>query len=75
MGLFDKRKKKNDEEAVSDIEQSAAEQSAENSGEARPSLLERLGGGAPIFTDHESDIEYNEEYEAQQRESSFFKLK
>lgn len=59
MGLFDK-KKKSEEEAVT---------------EERPSLLERLGGGSPIFTDHESDVQFQEEYEAQQKEQSFYKLK
>ncbi len=81
MGLFDKFKKKGDAEGQFPEELNAqtadnAEQSVtEEDGTARPSLLERLNSGAPIFTDHESDIEFNEEYEAQQRERSFNKLK
>ena len=59
MGLFDK-KKKGDE--------------AEEKVEERPSLLERLSGGEPIFTDHESDVQFQEEFEAQQKEQSFYKL-
>ncbi len=61
MGLFDKKKK-----AVAD-EEPAAEQ--------RPSLLERLSGGEPIFTDHESDIRFQEEYEAKLKEESLYKLR
>lgn len=63
MGLFDKFKKTN-------------ETAEENTGQnASSSLLERLQGGEPIFTDHESDIQFQNEYEAQQREQSFNKLK
>lgn len=86
MGLFDKFKKKKDEEVPDteeQTEQSAAvlteEQNGENAGSesesARPSLLERLQGGEPIFTDHESDLQFQEEYEARQKEESFSKLK
>ena len=64
MGLFDKKKNKGSED-------SAAE---ENS---RPSLLERLSeiNEQPIFTDHESDIQFQEEYEAKLKEESFYKLR
>lgn len=91
MGLFDKfKKKKNDASDEAEEQQSApaaAEENArksgseditegsENSEDRRPSLLDRLSGGEPIFTDHESDIKFQEEYEAQQREESFYKLK
>ena len=84
MGLFDKFKKKNGEE----LPEQTGEQTADTENQpapaepaepaedgARPSLLERLSGGAPIFTDHESDIQYNEEYAAQEKERSFYKLK
>lgn len=82
MGLFDKFKKKKDDEEQSEQYDVAPEQ-IENADEPdedsdRPSLLERLGSGTPIFTDHESDIEYNEEYEdqeAQRKVSGFAKLK
>lgn len=43
--------------------------------ENRPSLLERLADAAPIFTDHESDIQFQEEYEAQQKELASYKLR
>lgn len=75
MGLFDKfKKKKNDSEAV---EENAPETAAEVTEEESPrtSLLDRLSGGEPIFTDHESDIAFQEEYEARQKEESFYKLK
>ena len=75
MGLFDKfKKKKNDSEAV---EENAPETAAEVTEEEFPraSLLDRLSGGEPIFTDHESDIAFQEEYEARQKEESFYKLK
>lgn len=90
MGLFDKFKKKKNDAADEAEEQSAAAAAEENSPESgsddipegseksedrRPSLLDRLSGGEPIFTDHESDIKFREEYEAQQREESFYKLK
>lgn len=81
MGLFDKLKKKKDDEqseqSVAAQEQSE-ESSASDEGGARPSLLDRLGSGTPIFTDHESDVEYNAEYEeqeSQRKESGFRKLK
>ncbi len=84
MGLFDKFKKKKNEEREELIAEEVKEQ-AKSSEEAtepateentpRPSLLERLSGGEPIFTDHESDIKFQEEYEAQQKEQSFYKLK
>ncbi len=61
MGLFNK---KNKEEEQSNPVQ-----------EQRSSLLERLQGGTPIFTDHESDIQFQEEYEAQQRELAANKLR
>lgn len=71
MGLFDKfKKKKGEEQPFEEVSESgSAEQSSE------PSLLERLSGGAPIFTDHESDIKFQEEYEAKLKEESFYKLK
>lgn len=75
MGLFDKfKKKKNDSEAV---EENAPETAAEVTEEEFPraSLLDRLSGGEPIFTDHESDLQFQEEYEARQKEESFYKLK
>lgn len=90
MGLFDKFKKKKNDAADEAEEQSAAAAAEENASESgsddipeeseksedrRPSLLDRLSGGEPIFTDHESDIKFREEYEAQQREESFYKLK
>ncbi len=83
MGLFDKFRKKKTEEVQSEQpEQSSAEtveepvpEVAESSEENRPSLLERLQGGAPIFTDHESDIQFQEEYEQQQRELASYKLR
>ncbi len=82
MGLFDKFKRKkivgsscpqdvpDDEENVQSAENSESE---DNGG--RASLLERLQGGTPIFTDHEADIEYMEEYEAQQKEESLYRLR
>lgn len=75
MGLFDKfKKKKSDSENVEDkVPETTVEVTEEES--PRSSLLDRLSGGEPIFTDHESDIEFREEYEAQRREESFFKLK
>ena len=84
MGLFDRfRKKKNADEnveaegvegaeSVEGVEEAPPSESTE---EKRPSLLERLSGGEPIFTDHESDIQFQEEYEAQLKEQSFYKLK
>ncbi len=78
MGLFDKFKRKKivdvpeeDENVRSadsseSTENAAPSESSDNGG--RASLLERLQGGTPIFTDHEADIEYMEEYEAQQKE-------
>ena len=81
MGLFDKFKKKKDgasesEEAVEERKEETSETAdAPSSEEKRPSLLERLGGAQPIFTDHESDIQFQEEYEARQKEQSFYKLK
>lgn len=62
MGLFDKFKKKTEDAPI---------ESAPESG----SLLERLQSGAPIFTDHESDVEFQEEYEAKLKEQSFNKLR
>lgn len=77
MGLFDKFKKKKDDaddaQALPETEKETESGSAEDS--PRLSLLERLQGGEPIFTDHESDIQFQEEYEAQLREESFYKLK
>lgn len=81
MGLFDKLKKKKDDEqseqSVAAQEQSE-ESSASDEGGARPSLLDRLGSETPIFTDHQSDKEYNEEFEEQETQrkvSAFTKLK
>lgn len=82
MGLFDKFKKKNKEEKSEQSENlGQAESTAEVSEnppaeeENRPSLLERLQSGAPIFTDHESDIQFQEEYDKQQRELASYKLR
>lgn len=82
MGLFDKFKRKRivdvseDEENVQSEENSEnAENSESEDNGGRASLLERLQGAAPIFTDHESDIEYMEEYEAQQKEESLYRLR
>lgn len=84
MGLFDKFKKKNkaEEEKPEQSENlGQAESTAEVSEnppaeeENRPSLLERLQGGTPIFTDHESDIQFQEEYEKQQKELASYKLR
>lgn len=62
MGLFN-RKKKNEEQAAEPVQ------------EQHSSLLEKLQGFEPIFTDHESDIQFQEEYEAQQRELAANKLR
>lgn len=88
MGLFDKFRKKKTEEKSPEIastasaENNAAETSenpdtpaAPAEEEKRPSLLERLQSGAPIFTDHESDIQFQEEYEKQQKELASYKLR
>lgn len=83
MGLFDKFKKKkgaDGEETAeilesSDRDPSAGSEQASGDGSGELSLLERLSGGAPIFTDHESDIKFQEEYEAKLKEESFYKLK
>lgn len=81
MGLFDKLKKKKDDEQSEQFtaaQEQSEESSASDEGGARPSLLDRLGSGTPIFTDHESDVEYNAEYEeqeSQRKESGFRKLK
>lgn len=81
MGLFDKLKKKKDDEQSEQpvaAQEQSEESSASDEGGARPSLLDRLGSGTPIFTDHESDVEYNAEYEeqeSQRKESGFRKLK
>lgn len=82
MGLFDKfRKKKPDEDntsqAATDVPETAVSETpppAEEE-ERRPSLLERLQGGEPIFTDHESDIQFQEDYEKQQKELASYKLR
>lgn len=55
MGLFDKWKKKNEQ--------------AEQESRERLAFLEKLSSGAPIFTDHESDIEFQKEYEKELEES------
>lgn len=82
MGLFDKFKRKkivetpDDEENVQVTESSDNAESTETEDNGgRASLLERLQGGTPIFTDHEADIEYMEEYEAQQKEESLYRLR
>ncbi len=85
MGLFDKFRKKKDEEKSEEIainEKDAADApgisdapDAPAEDENRPSLLERLQSGAPIFTDHESDIQFQEEYEKQQKELASYKLR
>ena len=61
MGFFN-RKKKNEEQPAEPVMQHS-------------SLLEKLQGFEPIFTDHESDIQFQEEYEAQQRELAANKLR
>lgn len=66
MGLFNKFKKKTETEEATEPAETGAESG---------SLLERLQGGAPIFTDHESDVEFQEEYEAKLREQSINKLR
>lgn len=82
MGLFDKFKRKkivetpDDEKNVQVTENSDNAESTETEDNGgRASLLERLQGGTPIFTDHEADIEYMEEYEAQQKEESLYRLR
>lgn len=47
----------------------------ETSQQSNSSLLEKLQGFDTIFTDHESDIQFQEEYEAQQRELAANKLR
>ena len=54
MGLFDRWKKRSEEE-----EQASRE---------RLAFLEKLSSGSPIFTDHESDIEFQQEYEKELEE-------
>lgn len=81
MGLFDKfKKKKDDSEIVAEepktVEEKTSETAPETAAESpRPSLLDRLSSGEPIFTDHESDLQFQEEYEAKRKEESFYKLK
>lgn len=83
MGLFDKFKKKNKAEEEKSENLGQVESTADVSEnpnppaeeENRPSLLERLQGGTPIFTDHESDIQFQEEYEKQQKELASYKLR
>lgn len=75
MGLFDKFKKKQETEAQIVEEQTEQVSVPQETEAERPSLLERLQGGEPIFTDHESDLQFQEEYEARQKEESFSKLK
>lgn len=86
MGLFDRfRKKKPESDEISEnvekteVESPEKEEPEENgvsNGETpRVSLLERLSGGEAIFSDHESDLEFQEEYEAKLREESLYKLK
>ena len=82
MGLFDKFKRKkivdtpDDEKNVQVTESSDNAESTETEDNGRrASLLERLQGGTPIFTDHEADIEYMEEYEAQKKEESLYRLR
>lgn len=55
MGLFDRWKKKNEQ--------------AEQESRERLAFLEKLRGDAPIFTDHESDIQFQQEYEKELEES------
>ena len=55
MGLFDRWKKRSEEE--------------EKASQERLAFLEKLSGGSPIFTDHESDIEFQKEYEKELEES------
>ncbi len=87
MGLFDKFKKKKDSssEEINAAENKTEQQSEKTApvaeetktGEDAPraSLLERLSGGDAIFTDHESDIAFQENYEAQRKEEVWEKLK
>lgn len=58
--------------SVSDVSDNSGTTESE---ERRPSLLERLQGAEPIFTDHESDIQFQEEYEQQQKELASYKLR
>ena len=55
MGLFDRWKKKNEQ--------------AEQESRERLAFLEKLSGDTPIFTDHESDIQFQQEYEKELEES------
>ncbi len=81
MGIFDKfKRKKAEESSKEEINEKFSENAAQTAEapsdeEKRPSLLERLGSAQPIFTDHESDIQFQEEYEAELKEQSFYKLK
>lgn len=81
MGIFDKfKRKKAEESSKEEINEKLSENAAQTAEapsdeEKRPSLLERLGSAQPIFTDHESDIQFQEEYEAELKEQSFYKLK
>lgn len=89
--IFKKKKQTDNETADADLQETgtnSAEKSdtadsepltetsdASDSEERRPSLLERLQGAEPIFTDHESDIKFQEEYEQQQKELASYKLR
>ena len=55
MGLFDRWKKRSKEE--------------EQASQERLAFLEKLSSGSPIFTDHESDIQFQQEYEKELEES------
>ncbi len=55
MGLFDRWKKKNEQ--------------AEQESRERLAFLEKLSSDTPIFTDHESDIQFQQEYEKELEES------
>ena len=76
----DENKAVNAEESImsepSDTEEPKSSENKSDGGEApRSSLLDRLSGGDAIFTDHEADIQFQEEYESKRKEESFYKLK
>lgn len=83
MGLFDRFRRKKTEEISENAEKTevseqngqTAEDKAEEIEAPRASLLDRLSSGEAIFSDHESDLEFQEEYEAKLREESLYKLK
>lgn len=62
-------------DSVGSVSDGSDDSGTTESEERRPSLLERLQGAEPIFTDHESDIQFQEEYEQQQKELASYKLR